>query len=683
LLDSRGRIRSIGVAEKLRAMRGNYLSLDFSGREFVRKARESKTAVWSNTYLSAVTGRPAVARVEFFDDYLLVGEVALSPLADLAAQSVEGDVLSVMLLDGVDQLVAHSANRFSGQQLNLADLEAVKLARSGDFSRQSEMRFDNRQMVGTALPVAKTSWLALVVQSKEDANRSIDAVWVRLYLSFAMAVFAAGIAAFWTARGLTRRFQDYVRHADAIAAGRYPAKLARTSVREFNHLADSLDRMDGAIRSREDAMQLAEAALRRSREQLLATINQTPNVAVQWYDASGRVVMWNLASETVLGVSPAEAIGKTLDQLIYTEAQTRDFVAMLAKLGNSGFIGPYESSCQRADGSVRYLICTTFVIPGDGATPFYVCMDVDVTEQKLAEQALHELNLTLEARVDERTDELSRANDELVETLETLKNAQGELVRSEKLASLGSMVAGVAHELNTPIGNSVMVATTLEQRCHEFLTEVEQGTIRRSVLDRFVRESVSATEMLSRNLHLASELISSFKQVAVDQTSSHRRRFAIDEVVGENLLALQPMLKQTPYQVTTEIAPDLWLDSYPGPFGQVLVNLINNAVLHGFDGRDHGQINIFAAPAEAGWVKLTLSDNGRGIPLANQGKIFDPFFTTRLGQGGSGLGLHIVYNLVINVLGGKMDVCSAPDAGCVFTLYLPTNAPVGNVADNV
>lgn len=547
LLDNRGWIRSIGIAENLQAMRGNYLSLDFSGREFIRKARESKSAVWSNTYLSAVTGRPAVARVEPLGEYLLVGEVALTPLAALSAQAVEGGALSVMLLDSIDQLVAHSDDLYRGQRLNLADLEAVKLARAGDFGKYTEMRFDNRWLVGSALPVAGTSWLALVVQSKEDANRSIDAVWVRLYVSFAMAIFVAAIAAFWTARGLTQRFQSYVSHADAIAAGRCPPELHVTRVREFNQLARSLDRMDQAIRSREAEMQ--------------------------------------------------------------------------------------------------------------------------------------EFNATLEARVDERTDELSQANGELLDTLATLKSAQSELVRSEKLASLGSMVAGVAHELNTPIGNSLMVATTLEQRCHEFLSELASGAIRRSVIDRFVRESVSASEMLSRNLQSASELITSFKQVAVDQTSSHRRRFAIDEVVGENLLALQPMLKTTPYQVSVDMPPELWLDSYPGPFGQVLVNLVNNAVLHGFDGRDQGQIKLVAAPAEAGWVTLTVSDDGCGIPLENQGKIFDPFFTTRLGQGGSGLGLYIVYNLVINVLGGKMSVNSAPGAGCVFTLNLPVNAPVSAAAD--
>lgn len=547
LLDTRGRIRSIGVAEKLRVLRGNYLSLDFSGREFVRKARESKAAVWSNTYLSAVTGRPAVARVELVGEYLLIGEVALSPLGGLAARAVDGGVLSVMLLDGLDQLVAHSADIYRGQQLNLADLEAVRLARAGDFGKQSEMRFDNRVLVGSALPIAETSWLALVVQSKEDANRSVDAVWIRLSLSFVMAIFAAAIAAFWTARGLSRRFQDYVDHADAIAVGAGATKLPVTRVREFNHLALSLDRMDDAIRSREAALQA--------------------------------------------------------------------------------------------------------------------------------------FNATLEARVDERTDELSRANNELVDTLETLKNAQGELVRSEKLASLGAMVAGVAHELNTPIGNSVMVATTLEQHCHAFQSDVESGTVRRSVIERFVRDSVMASEMLSRNLHLASELISSFKQVAVDQTSSHRRRFALDEVVGENLLALQPMLKSTPYQVTADIAPDLRFDSYPGPLGQVLVNLINNAVLHGFDGRTEGRIEIAAEAGEPGWVTLRLSDDGCGIPLADQGRIFDPFFTTKLGQGGSGLGLHIVYNIATKVLGGKMVVSSTPGVGSIFTLSLPLIAPVSTTAD--
>ena len=540
LLDSRGRIRSIGVAEKLQAMRENYLSLDFSGREFVRKARESRSAVWSNTYLSAVTGRPAVARVEPLGDYLLIGEVALTPLAALSADAVEGGALSVMLLDGVDQLVAHSADLYRGQQLNLADLAAVRLARAGDFGRQTEMRFDNRMLVGSALPVADTSWLALVVQSKEDANRSIDAVWVRLSLSFAMAIFAAAIAAFWTARGLSRRFQDYVNHADAIAAGLYPPELHVTSVREFNQLARSLDRMDQAIRGREIEMQ--------------------------------------------------------------------------------------------------------------------------------------EFNATLEARVDERTDELSRANDELIETLGSLKSAQSELVRSEKLASLGAMVAGVAHELNTPIGNSLMAATTLVDHNEDFQRVLASGKLRKSTLEQFGRDAAIACDIVVRNLGRAGELVASFKQVAVDQASSQRRRFNLQDVVAEILLTLGPTLRKSPFVVLAEIPDELLFDSYPGPLGQILTNLINNALVHAFEGREGGRIRIFAHSLNSSQVNFGVEDNGVGIAEANLPHIFDPFFTTKLGIGGSGLGLNIVHNVVTGTLGGRVEVKTSPQGTC-FILTLPVCAP--------
>lgn len=297
-----------------------------------------------------------------------------------------------------------------------------------------------------------------------------------------------------------------------------------------------------------------------------------------------------------------------------------------------------------------------------------------------AQAAMQELNATLEERVDERTDELTRANEELVNTLETLTRAQNELLHTEKLASLGSMVAGIAHELNTPIGNAVMVASTLADHNRELLREAETGTLRRSSLEQHLNQHHTATDILLRNLHRAAELIRSFKQVAVDQTSAQRRKFVLDEVVGEITLALHPMLKKTPFVVETEIAPDLWLDSYPGPLGQVLTNLINNSVLHGFEGRSSGTITIIGKAAGDEYIELRISDDGRGIPADHQDKIFDPFFTTRLGRGGSGLGLNIVHSLVSRVLGGSITVCSDHESGTEFRIRLPRSAPQTGVS---
>jgi signal transduction histidine kinase len=295
-----------------------------------------------------------------------------------------------------------------------------------------------------------------------------------------------------------------------------------------------------------------------------------------------------------------------------------------------------------------------------------------------ARDELHQLNATLEDRVDERTDELSRANQELLQTLETLQRAQDELLQSEKLAALGAMVAGIAHELNTPIGNSLMAATTLDDHSKQFADEVNTGgAVRRRSLEQFTQATQTASVILIRNLRRAAELITSFKQVAVDQTSSQRRNFRLDETIAEILVTLHPTLKKTPFCVTTNLAEGIWLDSYPGPLGQVVTNLINNALLHGFDGRHEGEISIAATATDNDGVAIVVADNGIGIPHDHLPRIFDPFFTTKLGRGGSGLGLNIVHSLVTKTLGGRIRVSSTVGVGTRVEIELPRSAPLG------
>ncbi len=295
--------------------------------------------------------------------------------------------------------------------------------------------------------------------------------------------------------------------------------------------------------------------------------------------------------------------------------------------------------------------------------------------RQAAENALRELNEALDGRVRERTVELARANDELSSALDTLQRAQGDLVRSEKLAALGSLVAGVAHELNTPIGNSVTVASTLVENSEHFAAELGKG-LKRSTLNNYVEGSRRAAELLLSNLQRAAGLVSSFKQVAVDQTSEQRRRFEVAEVVEEIMAMLHPQLRKLPIDIRRNIAPGLVLDSYPGPFGQVIANLVNNAAVHAFtDGRPLGIIQIDARSRPDG-VELVVSDDGVGIAVDHLDRIFDPFFTTRLGQGGSGLGLNIVYNIVTGVLGGRVRVDSKPGEGAAFIVTLPLAAPL-------
>ncbi|MFW5489157.1 MAG: sensor histidine kinase [Desulfovibrio sp.] len=292
------------------------------------------------------------------------------------------------------------------------------------------------------------------------------------------------------------------------------------------------------------------------------------------------------------------------------------------------------------------------------------------------EDALRELNQELEQRVLARTKELETTNNELMESIEHNMKMQDLLVQTEKAAALGRLVAGVAHELNTPIGNTVMVVSTFGEDLKGIEEELQKG-LRKSSLEQFITKSRQGVEIAERNIERAAELISSFKHVASDQTSSVRRRFSLAGMIDDVLLTLHPMLKRSPHKVETHIEKDLNLDSYPGVIGQIITNLITNALTHGWDEGEQGTITINVRSAEKeGWVDISVADNGKGIPESMRDKIFDPFFTTRMGRGGTGLGLNIAYNGARNILGGDLRFESTQGKGTTFYLEFPSVAPV-------
>ena len=255
-----------------------------------------------------------------------------------------------------------------------------------------------------------------------------------------------------------------------------------------------------------------------------------------------------------------------------------------------------------------------------------------------------------------------------------LQDAQAQLVSQEKLAALGSLMAGVAHELNTPIGNSLLIASTLQQKTAELEQQLNGPGLRRSELAGFVADAKKASELVMRGLTSAADLVNSFKQVAVDRTTEQRRMFNLQQVAHEIIATMMNRIRASNHAIEFDVPEAVAMDSYPGPFGQVVANFINNALLHAFDRGQRGQMWLRATPAPEGRVLITFSDNGSGIAPEHLGRIFDPFFTTKLGQGGSGLGLSISYNIVTSLLGGQISVASSAD-GTTFTLDLPLTAP--------
>lgn len=294
-------------------------------------------------------------------------------------------------------------------------------------------------------------------------------------------------------------------------------------------------------------------------------------------------------------------------------------------------------------------------------------IEIDITERKQAQRELQLLNQTLETRVSQRTAELSDALDHLSRT-------QQELIQSEKLAALGSLVAGVAHELNTPIGNAVTVASAMLDAHHEFSLRMDAG-LTRTALKHFVSTVGEGVDILTRNLQRAADLVTSFKQLSVDQSGHLRRVFDLKDVIGEVQVVMSPALRKAQVSVQVQVPDDIQLDSYPGALTQVLMILLSNALTHAFNDRADGRVTIGASTGKNGRVTVSVADNGVGIPEEHLSRVFEPFFTTRLGTGGSGLGLHILFNIVSGTLGGTVEVHSKPGEGATFLLDLPLLAP--------
>ncbi|MFZ6691957.1 PAS domain-containing sensor histidine kinase [Undibacterium sp. SXout20W] len=415
-------------------------------------------------------------------------------------------------------------------------------------------------------------------------------------------------------------------------------------------------------------------------EQASAAFRLTPDCMTISNLRDGTYIEVNSAFEREMGLHRKDIIGKTSQQLnVWQDAEERAHLVMLLRKNST--VSDFPATIKLGNGKIKEMLinCALFESRGE---ELMIALLHDVTEIRAAAREILNLNANLELRVAERTTELQKKNFELNCALETLNIAKDQLVQSEKLAALGALVAGVAHELNTPIGNSLTVASTQEEMIKKIASQIDTG-IKRSDLKNFLAEIGLATDILMRNLTRAGDLVTSFKHVAVDRTSSKRRKFSLSELTAEILLTMNPTLSQEKCRIDTDIDPTIILDSFPGPLGQVLINLINNAILHGFESFAVGTIRIYGHYSETGEIQISIHDNGKGIPADNLRRVFEPFFTTRLGQGGSGMGLHIVHNLVTGLLGGQIMVTSNQEnAGTQFQITLPLVAPYIDVAIN-
>ncbi len=287
--------------------------------------------------------------------------------------------------------------------------------------------------------------------------------------------------------------------------------------------------------------------------------------------------------------------------------------------------------------------------------------------------AFNQIERRLVSDIERRTEaerSLRESNNELTEAMDSLKLAQESLVQSEKFAALGALVAGVAHEINTPVGIAVTGASFLVEEGQRIEKLMAQGAIKKSEILQFIASVLEGAQLVLNNAEKAAYLINSFKQVAADETSEERRTFDLKGYLNDVLTSLRPMYKKTGINVRVSCPDAIEMDTYPGLLAQVLTNLVSNALTHGFDAGVEGEI-VVDARMESKWVAIECANNGKVIPPENIPRLFEPFFTTRRSEGGTGLGLNIVSNIVTQRLGGTVKVVSDRAQGTIFTVRIP------------
>jgi len=277
----------------------------------------------------------------------------------------------------------------------------------------------------------------------------------------------------------------------------------------------------------------------------------------------------------------------------------------------------------------------------------------------------------VEIELNEKNAELVAVNRALTESMTNLKQTQEQLIEQEKMASLGGLVAGISHEINTPIGVGVTAASFLNDKTHELINMHQSSGMSKSNFENYLEDISEASNIVMTNLNRASDLITSFKRVAVDQSNEEKHSIIIREYLNSIVCSLAPKLKKTRHTISINCSDTLELNCFSGAFTQIFTNLIINSLLHGFEGINEGEITIDIEKTETQQVSISYQDNGKGIPAEDQSKIFEPFYTTKRGQGGTGLGLHIIYNLVTQKMGGTINLDSTVDQGVGFIIRLP------------
>jgi len=525
-----------------------------------------------------------------------------------------------------------------------------------------------REKIAIYRYLPELDWIVVSSGYLEEVYAPLITMRNVLYVAMLITLLLLLTVSFLISRIISRPLQSIITAFAQGAAGQFKTRIRTRATGEirvmanyFNKFMRELDQygrsLRNEIRERKNAQRDSEKNERR-----LRMILSSANEGFMEVGSDRLILDINPEMSHILGRPPEEILGRKIFEFVDPPSAER--IREHLELRKIGLRSSYEATLLRPDGSrVICLFNGAPILDEKGRKISSFAMITDITVRKLDEEEVRRVNEELERRVEERTFALQR-------TLQMVQEAQEHLVQSEKMAALGQLVAGVAHEINTPVGVGVTAATHLQESTLQVKALFDGGQLTRAEMVKYLSLAEEGSSILVSNLKRAADLIGSFKQIATDRASGDERRFVLAEYVQELLLSLRPHLKHTAHEVRVDCPPDLAMQGSPGAFSQILINLVMNSLTHGFEGIPAGVIAITVTRSEAAII-LEYRDNGVGIHPDNLNRIFDPFFTTKRGQGGSGLGLHIVYNLVTRTFGGRIHVESIPGQGVVFTLTLP------------
>ena len=595
---------------------------------------------------------------------IIIGHYKLDLLKNILEHNYPSSIISKVLVttDG-DFITA------TNMPSSAAELSNIKTSISNNIDNDTfTFTQKSNSMVGNIVMLQQSKWKVVTYQSTKDASSLLNKIKVILLSGSVFILLVGLIIEIWILDRVLKPLSLFTKNTKEIANGNYNISLNSTQYREINDLAESFMTMSHKIKTREED-------LRKSREDFRTLVSNVPGVVYRCeYDTEQRMIFMTDVIHQISGYTAIDFIvlkTKEFSQIIHPEDLQRVHMAIKYAIKERQ---PYELEYRiiRTDGSIKWVTDKGQSVFDEEEGKFLWLDGVifDITVRKIFEDRINRINEELEQKVIERTEQLSSANSELIETLKNLQDTQVQLILSEKMAALGNMVAGIAHEINTPVGIGVTAASHLQKKTIEFSNIYNENQVKKSDFEEFMQTSKDTSNMILTNLQHASALIQSFKRVAVDQTSEERRIFNIKEYLEEILLSMRPVLKKTKHAINISCPDNIEVNSYPGALTQIINNLVMNSLRHAFDEEDQGSIFINITK-ENNNIKLVYSDDGKGIDKTIIDKIYDPFFTTKRGKGGSGLGLNIVYNLVTQKLNGEINCNSILTKGTTFTIIFP------------